>query len=394
MELFGKLVIYLIMFFAFIGAVCSIYNEDSEIGQQFLNGIYSIGPIFLPVAGIMAASPYITAFVSSVFGTAFSFFGADPAIAATTFIAVDMGGYQLADTLAQSRESWIMAMITGFMAGATIVFSIPVALKMLDKSDRRYLALGTMAGFLTIPVGVFTGTLICYFTNPVVREDISTAEVSTYQLHFEFAEIIFNLIPLTLICLMIAVGLFYIPQKMIKGFIVFGKIMDSLLRLVFVFCVIEYFTGFFTSIFGSWGFEPIIADEDDINRALEVSGYIGIMLCGAFPLVYVIKRYLSKPLSILGNKFGLSLDATASLLAGAANVLALFALIKDMKPEDKVKTIAFSVTSAFLIGDHLAFTANFQPNMILPVMFGKLFAGLLAVYIANKFICKRLELFK
>ena len=394
MELFGKLVIYLIMFFAFIGAACSIYNEDSEIGQQFLNGIYSIGPIFLPVAGIMAASPYITAFVSSVFGTAFSFFGADPAIAATTFIAVDMGGYQLADTLAQSRESWIMAMITGFMAGATIVFSIPVALKMLDKSDRRYLALGTMAGFLTIPVGVFTGTLICYFTNPVVREDISTAKVSTYQLHFEFAEIIFNLIPLTLICLMIAIGLFYIPQKMIKGFIVFGKIMDSLLRLVFVFCVLEYFTGFFTNRFGSWGFEPIIADEDDINRALEVSGYIGIMLCGAFPLVYVIKSYLSKPLSVLGNKFGLSLDATAGLLAGAANVLALFALIKDMKPEDKVKTIAFSVTSAFLIGDHLAFTANFQPNMILPVMFGKLFAGLLAVYIANKFICKRLELFK
>ena len=394
MELFGKLVIYLIMLFAFIGAACSIYNEDSEIGQQFLNGIYSIGPIFLPVAGIMSASPYITAFVSSVFGTAFSFFGADPAIAATTFIAVDMGGYQLADTLAQSRESWIMAMITGFMAGATIVFSIPVALKMLDKSDRRYLALGTMAGFLTIPVGVFTGTLICYFTNPVVREDISTVEVSTYQLHFEFAEIIFNLIPLTLICLMIAIGLFYIPQKMIKGFIVFGKIMDSLLRLVFVFCVIEYFTGFFTNIFGSWGFEPIIADEDDINRALEVSGYIGIMLCGAVPLVYVIKRYLSKPLSVLGNKFGLSLDATAGLLAGAANVLALFALIKDMKPEDKVKTIAFSVTSAFLIGDHLAFTANFQPNMILPVMFGKLFAGLLAVYIANKFICKRLELFK
>lgn len=394
MELFGKLVIYLIMFFAFIGAVCSIYNDDSEIGQQFLNGIYSIGPIFLPVAGIMAASHYITTFVSSVFGTVFSLFGADPAIAATTFIAVDMGGYQLADALAQSRESWIMAMITGFMAGATIVFSIPIALKMLEKSDRKYLALGTMAGFLTIPIGVFTGVIICYFTNPFVRENISTAEISSYQLHFEFMEIVFNLIPLTLICLMIAVGLFYIPQKMIKWFIIFGKIMDSLLRLVFVVCVIEYFTGFFTSIFGSWGFESIIADEEDVNRALEVSGYIGIMLCGAFPLVLVIKRYLSKPLSILGNKFGLSLDATAGLLAGAANVLALFALVKDMKPEDKVKTIAFSVTSAFLIGDHLAFTANFQPNMILPVMCGKLFAGLLAVYIADKFICKRLELFE
>ena len=42
-------------------------------------------------------------------------------MAATTLIAVDMGGYQLADALAQTRESWVMAMYTGYMAGATIV---------------------------------------------------------------------------------------------------------------------------------------------------------------------------------------------------------------------------------------------------------------------------------
>ena len=68
-------------------------------------------------------------------------------MAATTFIAIDMGGYQLADALAQTRESWIMAMMTGYMAGATIVFTIPVALKMLEKRDRKYLALGVMSGF-------------------------------------------------------------------------------------------------------------------------------------------------------------------------------------------------------------------------------------------------------
>ena len=31
----------------------------------------------------------------------------------------------------------------------------------------------------------------------------------------------------------------------------------------------------------------------------------------------------------------------------------------------------FAVCSAFLLGDHLAFTANFQPNMILPLIIGK-----------------------
>ena len=150
--------------------------------------------------------------------------------------------------------------------------------------------------------------------------------------------------------------------------------------------MVEYFTGFFSNVIGHWGFEPIIADEVDINRALEISGYIGIMLCGAFPMVWLIKTYLAKPLDWLGRKVGLSPDASAGILAGTANVLALFGMVKDLKPEDKVKCIAYSVCSAFLIGDHLAFAANFQPTLILPVMVGKFLAGVLAVYIATKFM--------
>ncbi|MCO5387343.1 MAG: ethanolamine utilization protein EutH [Desulfosporosinus sp.] len=110
-----------------------LLKKKSELGKEFLEGLYSIGPIFVPVAGIMAATPYLAAFVKTVFGPIYAAIGADPAIAATTFIAVDMGGYQLADVLATTRESWIMAMTTGYMAGATIVFSIPVGLAMLEK---------------------------------------------------------------------------------------------------------------------------------------------------------------------------------------------------------------------------------------------------------------------
>lgn len=355
-----------------------------------MEGINSIGAIFLPVAGIMASAPYLTIFVSSVFGPLFGLVGADQAMAATTFIAVDMGGYQLAEQLAQTKESWIMAMMTGYMAGATIVFSIPVALKMLRKEDRRYLAMGTMVGFITIPIGVLVASAIIALTNPIIRDTITTTGEGSYELLLSFGLIFSNLIPLVIICGLIALGLYYKPEMMIKGFNVFGKVMDSTLRIVFVFCVVEYFTGIFTTLFGSWGFEPIIADEIDINRALEISGYIGIMLCGAFPMVYMIKTYLAKPLATIGSKLGLSADATAGILAGTANVLALFGMVKDLKPEDKVKCIAYSVCCAFLIGDHLAFTANFQPSLVLPVMLGKLCAGILAVYIAQKFIASKL----
>ena len=386
MELFGQVVVYIIMACAIVGCFASVFKEDSPLGKEFLAGIDSIGAIFLPVAGIMASAPYLTWYVSQVFGPLYGLVGADQAMAATTFIAVDMGGYQLAEALAQTKESWIMAMMTGYMAGATIVFSIPVALKMLRKEDRRYLAMGEMVGFITIPVGVLVSSIIIALTNPSIREVIATSGDATYQLALSFWLIFRNLIPLIIICGAIAVGLYVIPEKMIKGFNVFGKVMDSTLRFVFVFSVVEYFTGIFTTFFGSWGFEPIIADEEDINRALEISGYIGIMLCGAFPMVYLIKTYLAKPLDAIGRRIGLSADATAGILAGTANVLALFGMVKDLMPVDKVKCIAYSVCCAFLIGDHLAFCANFQPTLIFPVMIGKLCGGCLAVYIATQFM--------
>ena len=391
MELIGTIVVYIIMACAIAGCLASAIKPESELGQQFVAGIDSIGPIFLPTAGIMASAPYLTAFVSSVFGSAYSAVGADPAMAATTFIAVDMGGYQLADALAETRESWIMAMITGYMAGATIVFSIPVALKMLEKRDRKYLALGVMSGLLAIPIGVFVASAIIAVSHPIVREVISTNADATYQLALSWGQIGVNLIPLIIVCVALAAGLKFKPDAMIKGFIVFGRVMESALKIVFVLVVVEYFTGVWSTLFGSFGFDPIIADEEDIFRALEVAGAIGMMLCGAFPMVYLIRRYLAKPLAKIGGAVGLSSDATAGLLAASANVLALFSMVKDLRAKDKVICVAFAVCCAFLFGDHLSFTANFQPNLIVVVLAGKLAAGICAIVFANLLAVKKAE---
>lgn len=391
MEIIGTVVVYIIMACALAGAIASVIKPECELGKQFVAGIDSIGPIFLPVAGIMASAPYLTAFVSTVFGPMYSALGADPAMAATTFIAIDMGGYQLADALANTRESWIMAMMTGYMAGATIVFTIPVALKMLEKRDRKYLALGVMSGLLAIPVGVLVASLIIAFSDPMIREAVSTNADATYQLALSFSQVATNLIPLIVICCVLAAGLKVKPDAMIKGFIVFGRVLEAALKIVFVLVVIEYFTGIFTTLFGSFGFDPIIADEEDIFRALEVSGAIGMMLCGAFPMVYLIKRYLAKPLEKIGGAVGLSADATAGLLAASANALAALSMIKDMKARDKVLVLAFAVCCAFLFGDHLSFTANFQPTLIVPVLLGKLAGGICALMFARLLAVKKAE---
>ncbi|MBU1306622.1 MAG: ethanolamine utilization protein EutH [Alphaproteobacteria bacterium] len=382
MDQIGNYVLYVIMFCAVLGAFAAIRDSEKGLGREFMEGIHATGHIFVPAAGIMASIPYLTVLIESVFGPFFDALNADPALAATMIIASDMGGYHLAAALTESKEALIMALITGSMGGATIVFSIPMGLAMLDKRDHKYMALGIMSGILSIPVGVLIASVVLMLSNPAVREVVATNGEATYQLAMSLGGIFANLLPIIVFVVALAAGLRFLPDLMIKGFIAFGRGLDAMIKLVLVFSIVEYFTGFFTVIFGGWGFHPIIADAEDQTRALETAGYIGIMLAGAFPMVYLLRKYLGGPLEALGGKVGLSAVGSAGMLATIANILAMFRLVRFMPPKDKVINIAFGVCAAFLLGDHLSFTANFQPTIILPVLIGKILAGFTAVGLA------------
>lgn len=382
MEHIGTIIIYIIMLCAVLGAFGAIRNANEGIGKEFMEGIYTIGPIFANSAGIMASIPFISKFIEKFFGPMFDKIGADPAIAATSILATDMGGYQLADILKASYEGWIMAMIVGLMAGATIVFTIPLGLPMLDKRDHKYMALGILSGLLAIPFGVFISTVIILFSNTKIRTTIDTTSDPTHLFQISMTTIFTNLLPLIIFVVVTAIGLYFFSDIMIKLFIFFGRILDACIKLVFVFSVVEIFTGLFTNVFGGWGFDPIMADKKDNFRALENAGNIAIMLSGAFPMVYLIRKYFSSSLHRIGNKVGLSEVGSAGFIATIANILAMLKLVRDMPPKDKVLNIAFGVCAAFLLGDHLSYSANFQPTLIPAVLIGKLSGGIIAIIFA------------
>jgi ethanolamine transporter len=259
---------------------------------------------------------------------------------------------------------------------------------MIPKEKENAFALGIMCGILTVPIGVFVSSIIIALANPYIRAVISTDAAATYQLAMGYVTIFRNLVPLVIICVLIAAGLLFIRKFMIAAFKILGKFIEVGAKIVLVFSIVEYFTGIFTKIFGGWGFDPIIAGPENTERALEIAGYICMMLAGAFPMVYLIKTYLDKPLQKLGGHLKLSSGASAGILAACANVLALFPLTKNMKNGDVVKATAFSVCGAFLFGDHLSFMANFQPTLIVPLIAGKFIAACIAVWIATLLIRK------
>jgi ethanolamine transporter len=270
---------------------------------------------------------------------------------AGTILACDMGGGSLAQELTNDSQAALLGgVITGSMLGATIVFTIPVAMGILQEEDRLQLAKGILCGVITIPIGVLVGGLVAGFPLLMVLR---------------------NLIPIVLIALLIAVGLWKWEKLMIKGFGLFGKGIIALITIGLVAAIVEALTGF-----------VIIPGLTPISEGFETVGAIAIVLAGAFPLVYAITKLLKKPLLKLGKLLGINDTAAAGLVASLANSIATFDMMKNMDQRGKVVNVAFAVSAAFVFGDHMGYTAGFAPEMLPAVILGKLAGGITAVVIA------------
>jgi len=349
-------------------------------GAQFEEGFNAMGPLALAMVGVISLAPVLARLLGPVIIPLYEFLGASPAMFATTLLANDMGGFFLAKELATTAgqidyPAWMYAgLILGAMMGPTIVFSIPVGIGIIDRDDRKFLALGVLAGIVTIPLGCIAGGLVAMISN------IQAADGSAVILSFEL--ILKNLIPVVIVSLLIALGLWRIPNAMIKGFLVFAKLLIALITLALASIVLETLTGL-QIIPGMDPIFPIAGDQPTIDlRAMEVIGRIAIVLLGAYPMVFLLTRWFEKPLLGIGKLLKMNSTAAAGMIATLANNIPMFKIMNKMDDRGKVLNVAFAVSAAFTFGDHLGFTAANKPDMIFAVIVGKLVGGVTAVLFA------------
>ncbi|MBE6977964.1 MAG: ethanolamine utilization protein EutH [Ruminococcaceae bacterium] len=346
-----EIIIAVMAGFAVLGAIDRVLGNRFGIGKEFEEGIFAMGALALAMIGIIALAPVLAAVLKPVVVPVFTFLGADPAMFAGTILACDMGGGALAQELTDNPQAALLGgVITGSMLGATIVFTIPVALGILQPEDRPALAKGILCGIITIPIGIFVGGITAGFPLGMVAK---------------------NCIPIILIAGLIALGLWKAENALIKGFTVFGKAVTVLITLALGAAIFESLTGF-----------AIIPGMAPISDGFETVGEIAIVLAGAFPLVFVITKLLQKPLLKVGRLLGISDTAAAGLVASLANSIATFGMLKDMDGRGKVVNVAFAVSAAFVFGDHLGFAAGFAPEMLPSMIVGKLAGGISAVAVA------------
>ena len=348
---FHEILIAVMAAFAVAGAIDRIFGNRWGLGKEFEAGILAMGSLALAMVGIVCLAPVLASLLKPVIVPVFAFLGADPAMFAGTILACDMGGGALAVELAASHQAAMLGgVLTGSMLGATVVFTIPVAMGILEEKDRPVMAQGILCGIVTIPLGVLAGGLTAGFPIGMVLR---------------------NLIPIVIIAELIALGLWRAENAMVRGFEVFGKLVVAVVTVGLAAAIVEALTGF-----------VIIPGMAPISDGFETVGTIAIVLAGAFPLVFVITKLLRKPLMAAGRWLGINDAAAAGLIASLANSIATFGMVKDMNRRGKVVNIAFAVSAAFVFGDHLGFTAGFAPEMIGPMIVGKLVGGVSAIAVA------------
>ena len=346
-----EMLILVMAIFAGLGALDRICGDRFGLGKEFAEGIQAMGSLALAMLGIICLAPVLAALLKPIVVPVFSFLGADPAMFAGTILACDMGGGSLAMELTQdSQAAMLGGVITGSMLGATVVFTIPVALGILEEADRPFLAKGILCGIVTIPVGILAGGLVAGFPLGMVAR---------------------NLIPIVLIGAAIAFGLWKAEKAMIRGFGYFGKGVTAVITVGLAAAVIERLTGF-----------VLIPGLESLEAGFHTVGEIAIVLAGAFPLVYTVTRIFRKPLIRFGKRLGINDASAAGLVASLANSIATFGMVKDMDDRGKVVNIAFAVSAAFVFGDHLGYTAGFAPQMLPGMIVGKLAGGVSAVALA------------
>lgn len=343
--------IYLMAVFMVLGAVDRILGNKLGLGKEFENGILAFGTLALSMVGIIALAPVLASWLRPVILPVFHLFGADPGMFPGTILACDMGGAALALELAENQQAGLLGgTIIGAMLGATIVFTVPVALGLIRPEDRSALAKGVLAGLITIPVGGLVGGLAAGFSLEMTCR---------------------NLGPVVLFAALIALGLWKAETIMIRGFTVFGWLVTAVITVGLAAAIWQTLTGITTI--------PGMAPLEDGYATV---GSIAIILAGAFPLVYTLTKIFEKPLLKLGRLLGMNQVSAAGMVATLANSVPMFGMMKDMDPRGKVINVAFAVSAAFVFGDHLGFTAGFAPEMLIPMITAKLTAGILAVGVA------------
>lgn len=342
---------FIFAIFAVIGAVDRIIGNRFGIGQEFEKGIMATGSLALSMVGMICIAPAFTKILIPVITPVAKIFHFDPSVIIGSVLANDLGGASLAQSLAgDPLMGGFNGLVVASMLGATISFTIPVALRSIKKELHKEVLLGILCGIGTIPVGCI---------------------VSGLMLGIDFAGLMLNLAPVIVIAVVTCLGIAKAPELSVKIFKILGHLIVCLVTIGLVGGIFQSLTG-----------KTLIPGMTDILEGFEIVANIGIILAGVFPLIFVVSKVLGKVFAKLGKVLKINDVSVMGFISSLANSIPTFEMAEKMDKKGIIMNMAFAVSGSFVFGDHLAFTMAFDKNFVGAMIAGKLISAVCAAVIA------------
>ncbi len=336
--------------FAVLGAADKIFGSRLKLGTEFEKGIMASGTLSLSMVGMLCIAPVLAKGLTAVFEPIVKVIKLDLSFLGA-FIANDMGGAAVSKELAADPIlGGFNGLVVASMMGATICFTVPVALKMIKKELHKQVLLGILCGIATMPVGCI---------------------VSGLMLGIPLPSLLLNLSPVILMAVVTCIGLAFKPELCSKIFAGIGWAVSAVIAVGLAAAIFEHITKI-----------ALIPGMLPAADGFAVVADIAIILAGVFPLIAVISKVFSKPFSALGKKIGINETAVLGLISSLANNIPTIDMAEKMDKKGIVLNMAFAVSASFALGDHLAFTMAFDESFLPAMLVGKLISGISAVIVA------------
>ena len=351
----NMVIMTLVAVFICVACVDKLAGGVFGLGLLIDESFYTLGPLAVIMIGMITLSPVIARTLYPIVSPVLLLTGADPSLFVAAIMPSDSGGAYLALDICHAKEAGLFnGIIVASMMGASLGI-IPLVLSATDQERHKYVILGLLIGFLTIPASALISGVIAGIDKDVL---------------------VYNLMPITVLAAMIAVALVYAQSYAVKVIKCLGHI---------VLCVAV--SGFAASAVGALTGVKVIDGMAPINDAFAILGQIGVVLAGIFPMLYLVKKFFYRQMSLLATMMGVDDLALTGIITTLANFFPVIPMLNKMTNKGIVINMAFVVPAGYAIGDHLGFTAGFERSFVFPLVVGKISGGILAVMIASVY-CK------
>lgn len=348
----SKIILSIMVLFSILGGIDKLLANRYGLGERFEEGFKSMGGLAMTMIGIISLAPVISKTIMPILLPLSNLTGADPSIFISSILAVDMGGYASSVGIAGGEElARYAGLILASMMGATISFTIPIALNLVGKEDMAFFTKGTLSGIVTIPIGMIVGGMAMGLPMEVIW---------------------INLLPVIILSLGIAIGLFKFPTATMKTFNLLGKGIMTISLLGLLLSILDFILGI-----------KIIAHMTPFEDALVIVGGIAVILSGAYVFFYIIHQILHRRLNKLSNIMGVNEFSLLGILSSLSNCIPMLAIYDKMDNKGKTLNAAFAVSGAFVFGGQLGYVAGISNKTVMPFVLAKLSAGICGMLLAN-----------